>query len=224
MAVLGAIACCNGDTWASELGSVLSRADPFLITTFKPVPRVTTIYLSTFYHDIIIREPMEECQWRVCCQALLEVWSLELLSTLESFSPAPALTWDKPDLSWWSSYWEVQEVSWAHWLTVFLVPGEKRLLEKYFCNLCYFSLQFSGKDLKSGKIVEVSREGVVPISGKMILDNHSVNLVSSILTALLLPKVALALGMWRNTLQQLASFNGILIKWSNEEAKPFHDN
>ena len=70
-----------------------------------------------------------------------------------------------------------------------------RLLE--FCNLNsnIFSLQFSGKDLKSGKIVEVSREGVVPISGKMILDNHSVNLVSSILTALLLPKVALALGM-----------------------------
>ena len=71
------------------------------------------------------------------------------------------------------------------------------LLEKYFYNLNsnIFSLQFSGKDLKSGKIVEVSREGVVPISGKMILDNHSVNLVSSILTALLLPKVALALGM-----------------------------
>ena len=71
------------------------------------------------------------------------------------------------------------------------------LLEKYFLNLNsnIFSLQFSGKDLKSGKIVEVSREGVVPISGKMILDNHSVNLVSSILTALLLPKVALALGM-----------------------------
>ena len=70
-----------------------------------------------------------------------------------------------------------------------------RLLE--FCNpnSNIFSLQFSGKDLKSGKIVEVSREGVVPISGKMILDNHSVNLVSSILTALLLPKVALALGM-----------------------------
>ena len=72
-----------------------------------------------------------------------------------------------------------------------------RLLETYFFNLNsnIFSLQFSGKDLKSGKIVEVSREGVVPISGKMILDNHSVNLVSSILTALLLPKVALALGM-----------------------------
>ena len=58
-----------------------------------------------------------------------------------------------------------------------------------------FSLQFSGQDVTTGKIVEVARDGVVPISGKMVLDNHSVNLISSILTALFLPKVALALGL-----------------------------
>ena len=61
--------------------------------------------------------------------------------------------------------------------------------------MSYFSLQFSGRDAKTGKIVEVAREGVIPICGKMVLDNHSVNLISSILTALLLPKFALAMGM-----------------------------
>ena len=61
--------------------------------------------------------------------------------------------------------------------------------------MSYFSLQFSGRDAKTGKIVEIAREGVIPISGKMVLDNHSVNLISSILTALLLPKFALAMGM-----------------------------
>lgn len=36
---LGAFACCNGDTWASEIGSVVGSKDPFLITSFKRVPK-----------------------------------------------------------------------------------------------------------------------------------------------------------------------------------------
>ena len=74
------------------------------------------------------------------------------------------------------------------------MDGTTMKQSKRVTTIC-FSLQFSGQDVNTGKIVEVARDGVVPISGKMVLDNHSVNLISSILTALFLPKVALALGL-----------------------------
>jgi len=36
---LGAFSSCNGDTWASELATVLDTGLPILITTGKPVPK-----------------------------------------------------------------------------------------------------------------------------------------------------------------------------------------
>lgn len=35
----GVFACCNADTLASELGTVIGTGDPFLITTRKKVPK-----------------------------------------------------------------------------------------------------------------------------------------------------------------------------------------
>ncbi|XP_034719516.1 transmembrane protein 19 [Etheostoma cragini] len=41
LALLGALACSTGDTWASEVGPVLSQSQPRLITTWKEVPAGT---------------------------------------------------------------------------------------------------------------------------------------------------------------------------------------
>lgn len=38
MAVLSSFACCSGDTWASEIGSVSGPTRPTLITSWKEVP------------------------------------------------------------------------------------------------------------------------------------------------------------------------------------------
>ena len=46
--LLGAFACCNGDTWASEIGTVIGSKDSFLITTLKRVPRGMNI--NVFIH------------------------------------------------------------------------------------------------------------------------------------------------------------------------------
>ncbi|PSN47157.1 Transmembrane protein 19 [Blattella germanica] len=37
--VMGALACANGDTWASELGAVIGHGEPFLITNRQRVPK-----------------------------------------------------------------------------------------------------------------------------------------------------------------------------------------
>lgn len=41
LALLGALACSTGDTWASEVGPVLSQSKPRLITTWEEVPTGT---------------------------------------------------------------------------------------------------------------------------------------------------------------------------------------
>lgn len=57
-----------------------------------------------------------------------------------------------------------------------------------------FNIQ--GIDEKTGVIVEYPREGVMKVSGSPWLDNHSVNLLSSFLTAIFATWASIAI--WPN--------------------------
>ncbi|XP_012282479.1 transmembrane protein 19 isoform X2 [Orussus abietinus] len=153
----GATACCNGDTWASELGTVVGSSDPFLITSRKRVPRGTNGAVSWF--GILV--------------SLLGGLVLGLtyyIIILYTVDPA------------------VLQSAAPQWPIIF-AGGVGGLLGSLCDSFLGATLQYSGVD-EQGMVVERPGKGVRHISGRQILDNHSVNLLSSIFTSLTLPRLA----------------------------------
>lgn len=151
---MAAFACCNGDTWASELG-ILSRSDPILITTFEKVPRGTNGGVSP---------------WGLFVSFLggAFIGAFYYLGTI-LFVDSESLQ-DSP----------------VQYPMIFL-GGLAGLLGSLIDSFLGATCQFSGQT-EDGFIVENPNEAVKKISGNFrILNNHSVNLVSCILTALLTP-------------------------------------
>ncbi|XP_059622977.1 transmembrane protein 19 [Phlebotomus argentipes] len=157
IALLSAFACCNGDTWASELGSVLAKADPFLITTRKRVPRgtnggVTLVGLVVSFLGGLVIGLM---------------YFLTVIYTVDR-----AILLRGP-------------VQWP----LIAFGGIAGLLGSVIDSLIGATMQYSGQD-EQGHIVERPGKGVRHISGIRILDNHSVNLISSIATGVIMPSLA----------------------------------
>ncbi|XP_063239496.1 transmembrane protein 19 isoform X1 [Bacillus rossius redtenbacheri] len=156
--ILGAFACCNGDTWASELGTVVGSGKPRLITSLRRVPRGTNGAVS------VLGLAFSAAGGAVVGAA----YYLAVLYTVD-----PHVLAGSPP-------------QWP------LVAGGAfaGLAGSLADSLLGATLQYSGLDERTGCIVEFPGKGVRHISGMTVLDNHSVNLLSSIATALLLPRVA----------------------------------
>ncbi|CAG4965286.1 unnamed protein product [Parnassius apollo] len=161
LGVVGVLACCNGDTWASELGTVFSNGDPILVTSWKKVPKGTNGAISligTIFSTV----------------GGLVIGIAHYLALLY-FS-------DK-------SLWTYAPPQWP----IIVFSAFAGFFGSFIDSILGATLQYSGLD-ENGKIVTHSNEAVKHISGISILDNHSVNLISTIFMGLLLPTVSKA--MW----------------------------
>lgn len=161
IAVLAAIAGASGDTWASEIGSVLSQKDPVLITTLRRVPRGTNggVSIIGFLASILGGTIVGLAYY------------ISLLLCLSN---------------------EVLAESTPQWPLI-LTATFSGFFSSLIDSILGATLQYSGINVRTGKIVEKAGPGVKHISGISLLDNHSVNLVSSILTALLIPRLTMPL-------------------------------
>lgn len=158
---MASFACCNGDTWASELG-ILSRSDPLLVTSLKKVPRGTNGGVSPWGLFVSF------------AGGLLIGFSF----FVGTFCFVDSQTFNESPAQW----------------PVIILGGIAGLLGSVIDSFLGATLQFSGQT-PEGFIVECPGERVKKISGTFrILNNHSVNLISAVITSLII--ATLGSGYW----------------------------
>ncbi|XP_050537994.1 transmembrane protein 19 isoform X2 [Daktulosphaira vitifoliae] len=156
--ILGAFSSCNGDTWASELATVLDSGLPILITTGKTVPKgtngaVTPIgLLLSLLGGLVIG----------VANYLMLIYTVD--SDLLAQSP-------------------------PQW-PIIIIGAFAGLIGSVVDSVLGATMQYSGFNRDTGTIVEHPGKNIVHISGRRILDNHSVNLISSVIMGILTPKIA----------------------------------
>lgn len=155
--ILGCIATCNGDTWASELGTVFGESQPFLITTRERVPKGTNGGIT------IVGTLFSALGGAVIGLANYLVIAYSVDSQVLAMSP-------------------------PQW-PLLIIGALGGFLGSMIDSFLGATLQFSGLNNK-GQLVSQPSQAVKSISGRALLDNHSVNLISSVIMGLLLPTVA----------------------------------
>ncbi|KAL7300335.1 hypothetical protein TKK_0006960 [Trichogramma kaykai] len=155
--IMGSMACCNGDTWASEIGTVVGKSDPFLITSRKRVPRGTNGGIS----------------WLGLLVSALGGLVVGLFHYVTVRYTVDTAVLERAAPQW----------------PIIIMGMAGGLIGSIIDSILGATLQYSGINEK-GIVVERPGKGVKHISGRQILDNHSVNLLSSIIIALTLPRIA----------------------------------
>eukprot|EP01023_Acetabularia_acetabulum_P002868 TRINITY_DN11241_c0_g1_i4.p2 TRINITY_DN11241_c0_g1~~TRINITY_DN11241_c0_g1_i4.p2 ORF type:complete len:247 (-),score=33.95 TRINITY_DN11241_c0_g1_i4:101-841(-) len=154
-AVVGYYSCCCGDTWASEVG-VFSKDDPWLVTTFKQVPRGTNGAVS----------PLGLIMSAAGGAFVGLAYYLVALSSPTLIN---------------QGFFKVAASEW--WLIgVGLASG---FVGSFIDSIIGATIQFTGYDSVKQKIVTKPGPNVKHISGYRILDNNAVNIVAATCTSCL---------------------------------------
>jgi uncharacterized membrane protein len=148
----------QGDTWSSELG-VLSTSNPFLIIGFKTVPVGTNGAVSGFGFFgnsvyVFLFPSIMFSKGAFLGGAILgsSIWITDAL--MGSVIPGPGIVFST--------------IAWA-------------LIGSVLDSLLGATLQFSGWNKLEKVVVESPGPNVVPICGANLLDNHQVNLLTSLI-------------------------------------------
>ena len=148
-AFIGHYACCNGDTWASELG-VLSKNDPILITTFKRVPKGTNGGISAW-------------------GTFASIAAGFLIGVVYYLGSLPFAIGTNAPSQW----------------PIILLATFAGTVGSIIDSLMGATLQYSSVDPKTGLVVSHPVKGDKHITGIHFLNNHVVNYLSSVGTALI---------------------------------------
>ncbi|KFM69050.1 Transmembrane protein 19, partial [Stegodyphus mimosarum] len=152
--VLSSLAGVNGDTWASEIGTVVAKMEPRLITSLQKVPVGTNggftaagLFFSALGGSII---GLAYLLALVLCYRNVVLHQVFLLTCMGAFAG---------------------------------------LFGSIIDSVIGATLQYSGLDMRTGKIVENPAIGVKHISGRPLLNNHSVNMIMSIINSIVVPTI-----------------------------------
>ena len=162
---LSSLACCCGDTWASEVGSVIGGT-PRLITTWRAVPKGTNggvTLIGTL------------CSVAGGLVVGVAYWTTEAIIISLNFGTKIDGN-GTGNISAWSQYFYA------------IIGAVAGLLGSLVDSLLGATIQYSGYSEKLDKIVgRPDGEGVRHISGLNVVSNHTVNFLSSLITALVVP-------------------------------------
>ena len=190
-AALGSLACCNGDTWSSELG-ILARTKPRLITSFREVP-------AGVNGGMTARGTAAAACGGSVVGLSMGLFAPSFVTAASGCGSGHAAATAMRVLGGGHAGWPLSQGVCADARVLIgyvAVGGLFGLVGSVVDSLLGATLQASYWDERRKVVVAKPGKDTVHVSGVNVLDNHQVNLVASIISALLCAATASHWAPW----------------------------